>query len=707
MHDPNNDEGSAFQAKAIYEAASRSVGHHPLVATSGVSLGDFARSGLWPQRGWQDALIIPLYSTSGRITSIMAIDQDGTSDFLTNSAWRGSFFPLGRIRGSSIVAIGVDVGTAAAVVTATGFPAVAAASIENLLPVAEAIRKLAPDTQIVLCTGSGPGLEAAVAAAHVVRGKVAVPGEGHDGFLSLWRKAGSTAVVAAITQARSIAGPSVAPVAVAAWPDPLPLMTRLAPQPYPVDALPPLMQSAVAEVEAFVKAPLPLVATSALTAVSLAAQAHYDVERAVGLVGPIGVYALVVAESGERKSTCDKKFQSEIVAYQTEQAEAMKPALRQYRAEAEAFEAQKQGLLNAIKTAEGSRKPTDRLKRELVSLQDQEPERPRVPRLLYMDATPEALAMGLAHEWPSGGIVAAEGGVFFGAHGMSSDSVTRTLAQLNAFWDGGRLVIDRRTSDSFVVEGARVSISLQVQESVFRQFLGRTGSLARGSGFLARFLLASPTSTQGTREFVEPDETWPSLERFNRRVREILEQPVSMTDSGSLSPATLKFTEDAKQAWIDFHNSIERGIAPGCELSEVKDVASKAADNAARLAALFQVFEHGFGTHIGLDCTESACRLAAWHLSESRRFLSELTLPPDLANASRLDDFLVDYCIREGTDRVRKNHVRQYGPLRDKALLDRAIVELTSLRRIRLGSSERTQLIFVNPRLLETRRDVS
>jgi len=68
-------------------------------------------------------------------------------------------------------------------------------------------------------------------------------------------------------------------------------------------------------------------------------------------------------------------------------------------------------------------------------------------------------------------------------------------------------------------------------------------------------------------------------------------------------------------------------------------VASKTADNAIRLAALFQIFEGARGA-VGLDCFESGSRIAAWHLNESRRFLGELSLPVELANAARLDRWL-------------------------------------------------------------------
>ncbi|WP_143032874.1 DUF3987 domain-containing protein, partial [Nitrosomonas eutropha] len=56
--------------------------------------------------------------------------------------------------------------------------------------------------------------------------------------------------------------------------------------------------------------------------------------------------------------------------------------------------------------------------------------------LIYADATPEALANGLAKRWPSSGVVSAEAGIVFGSHGMGKDSVMRNLAMLNQLWDG-------------------------------------------------------------------------------------------------------------------------------------------------------------------------------------------------------------------------------------------------------------------------------
>jgi len=70
------------------------------------------------------------------------------------------------------------------------------------------------------------------------------------------------------------------------WQEPLPLIAKVEPEPYPLDALPASIRAAVEEVQGFTKAPIPLVASSALAALSLAIQAHADVKRAEKLTGP-------------------------------------------------------------------------------------------------------------------------------------------------------------------------------------------------------------------------------------------------------------------------------------------------------------------------------------------------------------------------------------------------------------------------------------
>jgi len=483
------------------------------------------------------------------------------------------------------------------------------------------------------------------------------------------------------------------------WPMPQTLTAKFESVPYPVDALPSTIRAAVNEVGGFVKAPVPLVASSAIAALSLAIQALFNVERASKLHSPVSTFTLVIASSGERKSTCDSFFTKAIKDYESAKVEDAKPFVKNYCASIESWEAKHSGIKDKIRQHAKEKKPTAGLEADLRDLEHNKPVPPRTPRLIYGDVTPEELAFKLAKAWPSGGVVSAEAGVVFGSHGMGSDSITRNLARLNVLWDGGDLPIDRRSSESFTVRGARLTMGLQVQADTLLAFFEKSGALARGTGFLARFLIAWPESTQGNRPFTEAPESWPSLAAFNLRITEILNQNVPIDENGSLTPQMLMLTPEAKKAWIEYHDAIERELVRGGELFDVRDVASKSADNAARLAALFHVFEGGLGA-ISADAFERASRIAAWHLNESRRFFGELALPAEMVDAAHLEKWLLEHCRRERTLSVARRHAQRHGTIRDGARLDNAINELASLDRIQLRKDGRQLSIWVNPGLM-------
>ena len=480
------------------------------------------------------------------------------------------------------------------------------------------------------------------------------------------------------------------------WPDPAPILATTEPAPYPVAVLPDRIRGAVEEVQGFVKAPLPLVAASALGAVSIAVQGHFNVRRAEKLTGPISLFSLSVADSGERKSSCDGYFTKTIRDFEQYQREAAKSIQKEYDIKLKVFEAREAGLKDKLRQLSRDGKPANDIQRQLFELQDEKPTPPKIPRLLYADATPEALALGL-QRWPSAGLVTAEAGVFFGAHGMNAETVMRNLTQLNGFWDGTPLTIDRKTTESIAVHGARLTVGLQVQGATLTEFQKKNGVIARGSGFWARFLFAAPASTQGTRFFTEAPPQWPKLEAFQKRLSEILEQPLPFDDKGNLQPRELCLDAAAKAAWINFHDSVERGLVNDGELGDVRDFASKTADNAARIAACFHAFEACSG-EIDEDTMRRACTLAVWHLKEAQRFFFNTTSQTELADVMRLDAWLLDYCRRNRSLRVAERHLMQYGPnaLRQKARLEGSLAELSSRHRIRRDGG----LIETNPLLL-------
>ena len=485
-----------------------------------------------------------------------------------------------------------------------------------------------------------------------------------------------------------------------AWPDLVPLIDSVASEPYPLDALPTAMREAVLEVQGFAQAPMAMVATSALSALSMAAQALHDVKRAEKLTGPIGLFTLVLADSGERKTTCDEFFMPAIRQWQRAQEEAMRPQVDSHEADLDAWNAERDGILAKIKESGKNGKTTDVLKRNLADLQAAKPERPRVPRLIYSDITPEELGYQLAKRWPSGAIAASEGGTVLGGHSMTGDSAMRNMARLNDLWSGQEISSDRRTSESWVARGARLTVGLQVQESTLRAFFDKSGGLARGTGFLARFLVAWPQSTQGTRLFKDAPDQWPKLAAYHQRIERILSVPIPMDNDGALTPSPIPLSAEAKAMWVQYHNEVEARLKVGGEYADVRDVASKSADNAARLAALFHIFEHGGGGAIGLEAMEAGCMVAAWHLQESRRFFGEIAVPVEMADAMRVIRWAAEVgCSQSGT--VSTRDLQRQGPVRSKERLDAALRELQDHHHVRLRNEGKRKLVEINPALWE------
>jgi putative DNA primase/helicase len=688
----------ARQTVATLWQQTDQVTDHPYLAAKGIKP--------FGARVFGDKLLIPMRDTSGTMHSLQTIDGQGDKLFHPGGRVKGCYCSIGKPDGTLIVCEGFATG--ASLHECSGHAVAVAFNAGNLQAVAAALREKYPKLKIIVAadddhlTPGNPGLTKATAAAQAVGGFLAVPkfpeyrGDKHTDFNDLCQSSGAQAVQlcveAAVCQSDT-SDPS------SNWLDPEPLEESHDPLPYPLEALPVTIRSAVEEVIGFVKAPIALAAASALSVVSVALQGLYDVERAPGLSGPISLYMLSIAESGERKTSCDGYFKQALEDWQREQVDLLKPLMDANAADFMAWESKKAGVMEAIKKGSKDGKPTDEHERALRDLEQSKPLRVRSPRLIRGDETPENLSWSLMRDWPSAGVLSSEAGVVFGSHGMGSDSVTRNLSLLNVLWEGGSIPVGRRTSESYVLEGARLTMGLQVQESTLRTFFDKSKGLARGTGFLARFLMAWPTSTMGTRFYSEaPD--WRKLGAFKERIHQLLETELNIDDEGRLTPVMLVLSSQSHAAWVKFQNMIEAQLSPDGEMRDVKDVASKVADNAARLAAIFHVFEHGAGA-VSADAMARGAKVAAWHLCEARRFLGQFAQPVGWMNAQRLDRWLIPYCVRLGVDKVSTKTAMQYGPLRDKVTLQSALEHLDERHRARSLVDGKRLWIEVNPALLE------
>lgn len=485
------------------------------------------------------------------------------------------------------------------------------------------------------------------------------------------------------------------------WHVPEPLFEEKNAREYPLVDMPIEIQSAINEVQSFTQAPLPIVASSALSSLSISCQGLANVKRTNNLVGPVSLFFFTVAESGERKSSSDNYFSNVIREYESETQSAKQTDIQRYKAAHDAWEAKKAGIKQKITNEAKNNKPTSSLEELLLSHEMAKPVQPKVPKVLYADASPEALGYGLSVRWPSAGIISSEAGTVLGSHAMGSEVITRNLALYNQAWDGTNINIDRKSTSSYQIRQPRFTMSLQVQPATLANFLKNAGELPRGIGFFARCLISEPESTQGTRFFREAPELMPALSKFNQRIRVILNETSTNSD-GLLELTTLKFDEAAQDAWIMEHDHIESELGLSGRYSEIKDIASKAADNISRIAALFQIYESGTKKDISLDNLQSAISLVKWHLDEALRFILKSHFS-QTTDTNKLDKWLIDYCLKKNVNNLKISDLQKCGPnsLRRADKLEPILEELAMKQRIKIDS-EGKKLIQVNPFLLES-----
>lgn len=689
-------ERAAKRAAETWEAA-KPAANHPYLTAKGIKA-----NGLKVDSNGR--LLVPLRDSSAVIHSLQFIADNGDKRFLPGGRTAGLYYSIGRPAGSICIAEGFA--TAASIREATGQAVAVAFNAGNLEAVARALREKYPHLSLILCadddswTDGNPGLTKATAAARAVGGLVAVPDFGADrpdrttDFNDLAKHRGVEAVKACIAAAKK---PDPEP-----WADPLPLVGEWKPQPYPVDALLGGIGAAVREVASFVQCPEAQAAASALSVLSTAGQSVANVMRGPGLIGPVSLYLLTIAESGERKSECDRRFSQVLRDWEAEQTVMLEPDLAKYRAEIGAWEQEVEAVKQNIKQLRRNGESTQEALAELEQLERTKPKPVKLPRVLLESETAENLAwrLGSPEGWPSAGLLSSEAGVIFGGYAMKRDSQMQTMSLFNKLWSGEPYRVGRRTSESFELVGSRLTMGLAVQPETVQLFFDNSQGLARGTGWLARFLISCPESTQGTRFYRHPPDGWPALTLFGRRIRAMLDSHLQLTERGELDPTALTLAPDAFQEWESFYNEVEGELKAGGELAELRDVGSKASENVARIAALFHLFEYGPQGEVSREYVKSAASIVTWHLYEARRFLGGMVLPKVAANAVKLDAWLTTVCRDRSIETITTREVMRTGPnpVRHKAELEAALGELMEAGRVRLEDNRRT--IRVNPALL-------
>lgn len=284
----------------------------------------------------------------------------------------------------------------------------------------------------------------------------------------------------------------------------------------------------------------------------------------------------------------------------------------------------------------------------------------------------------------------SEGGQFIGGHGMSDDAKLRTAAGLSAAWDGEPIKRVRGGDGVIVLPGRRLAMHLIAQPDVASEMLN--DRLLADQGILSRFLVTAPDAASGTRLWREPSpESDTALRRYGAGLVDILELPLPLVDGApnTLTPRTLPLSVDSRRLWVGFYNHLERRVGSGGELEQVRGLANKLPEHAARMAAVLTLVRNIHAGEVAVAEMNSGIKLAQHYAAEALRLLAVSHVSGELQLAQQLLDWLRGQWKEPA---VSLPDIYQRGPnaIRDKARAARIVGILADhgfLERIQGGAN--------------------
>jgi len=388
---------------------------------------------------------------------------------------------------------------------------------------------------------------------------------------------------------------------------------------YPLDALGSILGEAAKRLAYHVQVPEGIVAQSVLSTAALIAQAHIDVQRGNIGSGPVSIFCLSVAESGDRKSTVDRLALEPVRLHEKERQQVMAEKEKRYKAKLESWELRHAELLKVYRK-KGPRFVDEEqaaLSDKLFALEQIKPIRPPRSNVTFSEPTAEGIWKHYLEGDPSAGLFSDEGISFFAGHGMTDEAKGRSIHMLSKLWDGDPLTRTRGAEgESGTLAQRRLSCHLMIQPVVAAKVLA--DPLLQGQGFLPRFLICHEKSIAGTRLLAGRDLTRgvrddPAIKNYWKSMTALLQRPIKTNqETGELELTTSKLIGDTFDVWCALYDGIEDHLKECGRFVDVKAFASKAAEHAARIAAVLafvEGHEHPLVAHV-----EQAGKLITYYL---------------------------------------------------------------------------------------------
>ncbi|MDZ5729318.1 YfjI family protein [Enterobacter sp. D2] len=445
-------------------------------------------------------------------------------------------------------------------------------------------------------------------------------------------------------------------------PPALPLVNSA--NPFPVDALPLIMQNTINYLQDGGKVPTVLVVNAVLAAVSLACHSHINVLNPyTDIEEHCSLNILTLADSGTGKSSVSKQVMKPFDAFRAELAESHRVNQAVWREDYVVWKTSLKALESKLRDAVKKDQCTDEAQAALKSHASVEPVRPVLPTLVYNDTSLAALIAGL-NEYPCAGLISDEASNFFDAR------LKDNLAFFNKAWDGDMYEHNRhqRATQSFK---PTLTVSLMLQPSLFFDYMKKDGDKALESGFLSRFLFSNITPNTMLSSCVmshhyRPDTAYRdenALTCFHDLIGKLLGQQLKQIYSGEGKKKVLKLSPEAEVHWETMRENWLRYTFPGGAWSYIKPMVLKASTNVLRIAALLNYLTNQEDDIITTDVISRASAIVNWYLNHTAVWFYQFTDEYKFQQDVQILTQWIHHKFRSTNGfPFKKNDVIKYGP---------------------------------------------
>lgn len=406
----------------------------------------------------------------------------------------------------------------------------------------------------------------------------------------------------------------------------------------------------VNETASYLQVSRSMVATHLLGMLACAAQGAYEVEFPANKSSPLSLYTLTLADPSEGKSALEEFLNEPVHAFEKKLLKRFVQDMNVYKKKHSLWLLRYKELEKKLKKAYReveTQEPLERLEEEFLALQDEEPQQPKEPRFLYDDITSEALLDQLEQNLPIATLTTSE------ATSVLNGRATASFSFLNALWSGSPAKQNRITRPGVDLNDARLTLALLTQPSAMDAFLKKRGEMARGTGFLSRFLLCIPPRMSGYREYTQPRAKPQDSTYYANRIDQLLQASIDniqQSEQDALKPEPeegqisepkealpseeptqarfkkLTFSANARIQLNAMIDACEKRLRPDEIYYFASDHGGKLANNIARVAGLIHLFSSE-----GLEIQDRSLYLAIHLVMDlSRHYMNAFVGKPAL-----------------------------------------------------------------------------